>query len=214
MGESAAETGAGTGVLVRRATPEDVAPMARQLARTFFDDPVLSHIFRSEGRRLPGLRRYFQTQMRADLLPFGGCYTTDGHEGSALWAPAGKPTLTIAQGFVAMRPVLPFVVAHLATTMSLLNLIERIHPREPHWYLASLGVEPKAQGKGIGSSLLQPVLDHCDREGLPAYLESSKARNVPFYRRHGFEVTNELDVPGGGPKFWTMWRPPQPPAIP
>ena len=55
--------------------------MAAQLAQTFWDDPVTSHIFRREARREAGLRAYFGTQMRADYLPFGGCYTTDGYAG-------------------------------------------------------------------------------------------------------------------------------------
>jgi ribosomal protein S18 acetylase RimI-like enzyme len=184
--------------------------MAAQLTRTFFDDPVTGHIFRNEGRRLEGLRRFFTTQMHADYLPFGGCYTTDGHKGSAIWAPPGKPRVTGMRGIALMLPVLPFVVTHVVTTIRLLNLIESMHPHEPHWYLATLGADPEHQGRGVGSSLMRPVLEHCDHEGLPAYLESSKERNVPFYRRHGFEVTREVDLPGGGPKIWTMWRTPQP----
>jgi GNAT superfamily N-acetyltransferase len=201
----------GSAVRVRRATAADVEPMAAQLSRAFLDDPVTSHIFRNERRRPAGLRRYFTTQMRADYLPFGGCYTTDDYQGSAIWAPAGKPLLTGLRGIATQIAVLPFVAAHLASTIGLLNLVESMHPHEPHWYLASLGVEPDLQGHGIGAALMRPVLEHCDREGLPAYLESSKERNVPFYRRHGFEVTREVPLPGHGPNIWTMWREPHPP---
>ncbi|MGP0031008.1 MAG: GNAT family N-acetyltransferase [Acidimicrobiales bacterium] len=200
------------GTVVRRATRDDVDPMAAQLARSFVDDPVIGHIFRDERRREAGLRRYFSTQMRADYLPFGGCYTTDDHQGSAIWAPAGKPLLTGVRAITVMLPVLPFVVAHLSVTLRLLNLVETMHPHEPHWYLATLGTEPACQGQGIGSALMRTVLDQCDREGLPAYLESSKERNVPFYRRHGFEVTREVDLPGDGPRIWTMWRSPRLPS--
>jgi ribosomal protein S18 acetylase RimI-like enzyme len=197
---------------VRRATASDVDAMAAQLALTFYDDPVIGHIFRNEARRMEGLRTYFSTQMRADYLPFGGCYTTDGYHGSAIWAPAGKPFLTGVRALTAMLPVFPYVVAHMATTLRLLNLVEGMHPHEPHWYLATLGTAVELQGQGVGSALMQPVLEHCDAEGLPAYLESSKERNVPFYRRHGFEVVKEVPLPGGGPKLWTMWREPRPPA--
>ena len=63
----------------------------------------------------------------------------------------------------------------------------------------------------MGSASMRPVLEHCDTEGVPAYLESSKERNVPFYRRHGFEVVREVSLPDSGPKIWTMWREPRPP---
>jgi hypothetical protein len=54
-----------------------------------------------------------------------------------------------------------------------------------------------------------PVLDHCDAEGLPAYLESAQEHNVPFFRRHRFEAVEEVPLPGGGPLIWTMWREPR-----
>jgi ribosomal protein S18 acetylase RimI-like enzyme len=195
---------------VRRAIDADVDRMAAQLCRSFFDDPVIGHVFRNEGRRYEGLRAYFTSQMRGDYLPFGGCYTTDDYLGSAIWGPAGKPLLTGWAGLLNLVRVLPYVASHLASTLKMLNLIESLHPHEPHWYLATLGTDPEAQGQGIGSSLMRPVLEHCDAEGWPAYLESSKERNVPFYSRHGFEVVREVPLPGGGPKIWTMWREPRP----
>ena len=70
-----------------------------------------------------------------------------------------------------------------------------------------LGVDPPRQGEGLGSALMQPVLELCDRERVPAYLESSKERNVDFYARHGFRVTSELRLPKG-PAMWPMWRNP------
>ncbi|HEX4163391.1 MAG TPA: GNAT family N-acetyltransferase [Acidimicrobiales bacterium] len=198
--------------LVRRATAADVDSMAAQLAKTFWDDPVTSHIFRHEAKRDAALRAFFATQMRADYLPFGGCYTAEGYTGAAIWAPAGKPLLTGAKAVLTMVPVLPYVWSRLPTTLRILNKMESMHPHEPHWYLASLGTAVELQGKGIGGALMRPVLDHCDAAGLPCYLESSKERNVPFYRRHGFEVVHEVALPDDGPSIWTMWRDPRPVA--
>ena len=199
----------GADVVVRRAVTADIDAMAAQLAKTFWDDPVASHLMPNPARREAGLRAYFRTQMKADYMPFGGCYTTEGYAGSAIWAPAGKPLLTGLTGLLTMVPVLPYVVTNLRTTVRMLELIERLHPRDPHWYLASLGTAVDRQGEGVGSALMRPVLALCDAEGVPAYLESSKERNVPFYRRQGFEVVEEVVLPGDGPPMWTMWREPQ-----
>ena len=75
-------------------------------------------------------------------------------------------------------------------------------------YLAILGVEPARQGTGIGAALMRHRLERCDRDGLLAYLESSNPRNVPFYRRHGFEVLDEIQT-GTSPTIFPMLRHPR-----
>ncbi len=77
--------------------------------------------------------------------------------------------------------------------------IEKRHPREPHWYLPVVGVEPSAQGHGRGSALLRHVLARCDADRTPAYLEATSEHSRALYLTHGFEVTEELRLPGGGP---------------
>ena len=80
---------------------------------------------------------------------------------------------------------------------------------EPGWYLAVIGSDTLARGKGYGQALMQSRLDRVDAEHAPAYLESSNAENVPYYQRSGFEVTGEIVIPEGGPTLWPMWRPPR-----
>jgi GNAT superfamily N-acetyltransferase len=80
-------------------------------------------------------------------------------------------------------------------------------PREPHWHLSLLGVDPDRQGEGIGSALLRPVLERCDHGRRPAYLETSKPANLRFYARHGFAVRDEVEL-RGGLRVWTMLRAP------
>ena len=89
--------------------------------------------------------------------------------------------------------------------------LEARHPSgPPHYYLAVLGTDPAQQGQGLGSALLAPVLERCDADGVGAFLESSKERNLAFYGRHRFEVVGDYQVPDG-PKLWFMWREPRPP---
>jgi ribosomal protein S18 acetylase RimI-like enzyme len=84
------------------------------------------------------------------------------------------------------------------------DLLRDHHPLERHWYLGTLGVEPALQGRGIGSELLIAWLGLVDADGAPAYLETDAAGNIPFYRRAGFEVAEEIAVLGVS--VWTMRR--------
>jgi ribosomal protein S18 acetylase RimI-like enzyme len=65
------------------------------------------------------------------------------------------------------------------------------HPTYPHWYLPWFAVDTALQGKGLGSQLMTPCLQIVDATHLPAYLETPNPRTIPFYQRHGFEVTGE-----------------------
>lgn len=200
----------GTVHSVRRAGNTDVDAVSTMLARAFDDDPVSTFLMPSPRRRPAGLKTFFRVQMTTDFLPFGGVFTTDDHAGAAIWAPPGKPMPAKLRELWAVLPVVPYVAGrNFGRSLKFLAQIEAIHPKEPHWYLATLGTDPSRQGQGVGSALLQPVLERCDLDGTRAYLESSKERNIPFYRRHGFEVTGEVKL-AGGPPVWTMWRDPKP----
>lgn len=85
--------------------------------------------------------------------------------------------------------------------------MERRHIRESHYYFPYIGVAPRAQGKGLGSRLMRPTLERCDREGLPAYLEATNDRNTALYERLGFQLESELSF-AGSPPLRLMVRPP------
>jgi GNAT superfamily N-acetyltransferase len=194
--------------VIRRATSADIEPVSEALARAFYDDPVIRWMLPSDRRRLTQARRFFRARMR-QLLHHDGVFTSDDRAGAALWAPPGAWEVRLGATLQLAAPLLPSLVARLPRALRGLSLVEAEHPREPeHWYLAVLGTDPSRQGEGIGSALLQPVLDSCDADGVPAYLESSKERNVDFYSRFGFRVTTELRLPKG-PPLWPMWREPR-----
>ncbi|MCU1375261.1 MAG: GCN5-related N-acetyltransferase, partial [Actinomycetia bacterium] len=71
-----------------------------------------------------------------------------------------------------------------------------------------LATDPTVQGRGIGSALLAPVLEECDRDGLPAYLETQKEANVSWYGRAGFVLRDEIRLPAT-PPVWCLWREPR-----
>jgi ribosomal protein S18 acetylase RimI-like enzyme len=189
---------------VRSARAADLRAVSLVLARAFRDDPVHRWILPGEFDWALGSDAFFAMVMR-DMLRHDAVFTTEAREGAALWVPpyprpaALRERLAMAvRWYAALGRRAGEVGAQLAR-------IERAHPREPHWYLAVLGTDPRHQGRGVGSALLAPILARCDADRVPAYLESSKRTNVPFYERHGFRVQGELAI-RGGPVIWRMLR--------
>jgi GNAT superfamily N-acetyltransferase len=85
--------------------------------------------------------------------------------------------------------------------------MDELHPTDDHWYLPLTGVDPVAQGRGLGSTLLRHALKTCDSDGLPAYLEATTPRNRDLYARHGFNIV-EIIQAGTSPPLWAMLREP------
>jgi ribosomal protein S18 acetylase RimI-like enzyme len=176
------------------------------LTRAFDDDPLTTWLFPNDAARRRRLPSFFRALLRASLQ-FGEVYATEDRQCAAIWNPPGTfpmDRLTDARlGINTAR----LVGTRIVTRARGLLYIESHHPKEPHWYLQMLGTDPDHQSRGAGSAILAPVLERCDDKRERVYLESSKEQNIPFYERHGFEVTEEIHVPRG-PILWAMWRDP------
>jgi ribosomal protein S18 acetylase RimI-like enzyme len=139
------------------------------------------------------------------------CVDVDGRLGGvALWcAPGHYPVSLRATLWQASRCVLtgPRGVVNL---LRMDAEMKKRHPREPHYYLFVLGVEPTLQGRGVGSSVLAQLNAMGDATGLPWYLETDKPSSVKLYQRHGYDVVEEFTVASlNGVRVWTMLRRPR-----
>jgi GNAT superfamily N-acetyltransferase len=194
-------------VEVRRAESADRAPLSAVLARAFDDDPVMRWTF--PGRRARD--RYGDAFFRWSLWRFAEqhvTWTTPDLAGAAIWGLPDRWRVTLGQLARLVLSTAPGTGVRGPLVMWGLSGVERRHPNDRHLYLAVLGVEPDRQGAGVGSALVAPGLELCDREALPAYLETAKERNLAFYGRHGFDVIGQLTLPKG-PPVWLMRREPR-----
>lgn len=192
---------------LRRAVPEDVHRLKTAMADAFFEDPIFGWLMPNDAKRAARLHRYFAIELRHLALARGRVWTTTDLAGAALTLPPGawraplRVTL-LEGGAFGVR---------LSRAARMAAAIELRHVREHHYYVRDVGVLPAMQGKGLGSALLAPTLNRCDRERLPAYLEASSERNAALYARLGFELVDELRVKGS-PPLRLMLRPPTPGA--
>ena len=155
------------------------------MVSAFTDDPVERWLF-------PELAAYL-TQFPRFLASFGGrafdeqtVWCLGEFSAVALWLPPGAEPDGEAIGAVLTETVSP---DKHGDTFAVLEQMDAAHPTYPHWYLPWFGVDPLLQGRGLGRQLMAQCLEIVDTDNVPAYLESPNPRNIPFYERHGFEVT-------------------------
>lgn len=191
---------------VRAATAAEVPRLAVALAAAFQDDPVWSWMLPDGARRPMRLRRYFELELRTIGLARGTIWASDDLGGAALTTLPGMWRLPWS---VQLRHGPGFTRAfglRLRWAAALLRRMEQRHLRAPHHYVAYVGVAPAGQGRGLGTRLLRPVLERCDAEGLPAWLEATAPRNVALYERLGFAAAGEVRL-GDSPPLTLMVRP-------
>jgi GNAT superfamily N-acetyltransferase len=191
---------------VRTATVADAEAVASCLGAAFAADPVWTW---AVGDRAGAV---VTVLVRLGALADPEHFTVnEGATSTAWWHPPGQWKMSPRDLLRLVPAVAPLARLGSVRLLQLSALIERQHPHEPHWYLGYLGTRAEARGRGEGAEVLAPQLARCDAEGLPAYLESSNPRNLPFYRRQGFVDRPVLKVPRGCPTITPMWRSPQQP---
>ncbi|MHB8465266.1 MAG: GNAT family N-acetyltransferase [Acidimicrobiales bacterium] len=194
---------------IRKATPEDGAVIAAALASAFGEDPVCCWMAGQtdcEVRMTPFWRGLIKQGLRT---PDHEISMSDDGGSVAVWRGIDQWKLPPADIVRSLPSLMASLRFRLPTALRLLATMEKSHPSAPHYYLEFLGTRRDRQGHGLGSAVISDMLDRCDTEGVPAYLESSNPRNVPFYARHGFVEQGVVHAPKGGPALTTMWREPK-----
>jgi GNAT superfamily N-acetyltransferase len=197
---------------IRSATVADRAALADSLASAFSEDPLFTWMAgAAPGTSVePKLRIIFDAFLKPEVVrPEHLVFTDEDRIGVAIWKPPNRWKTANSDMLRALPAMLRGLGTKMPRMIGAFNAIEKVHPKEEHYYLEALGTRQDMQSKGVGSSMIRHMLDRCDREGVPAYLESSNLRNVPFYARHGFETTGEIVVGKGAPTVTAMWREPR-----
>ena len=191
---------------IRQAERSEFTRAAQALARAFYDDPVVQHVWPHEAKRLRRSELSFAAQMRA-LRSRREIHVDEDFGTVAVWARPDEweiPTTALVR-------VLPTWLRTRVGVGSLLAYLrtDALHPDEPHWYLEFLGTVPQRQGQGLGGRVLEPVLKQADEMGVPVWTWSSNRRNLAFYHRQGFAVLDEIPFAAGGPPIFPIRREPR-----
>ena len=192
---------------------EDLDRLAEIAADAYQNYPL--HNWLTKGKYDPIASRLIM-QITLKTMTEDAVIYADSKElnGFAVWLP---------QGFTGSK-TLPFLVSGGLQLIihSGLGIIGRLLAYENYamnlkrtftdhfdWYLYNLSIKKDAQGRGLASKLLRPMLQFCDDEKMVAYLETNKESNVGLYRHYGFNLMNEECIPQTPVTHYAMVRHPQ-----
>lgn len=195
-----------SGTQLRQAHQRDWKTVADITGEAFANDPVNQYVF---GKKA-SIRSMFRVMAREMYVPAGLCHLHSAG-GATMWMPPGVEAAPSQFGLLrfALGQLRYGTPGAIKRGMALSEVMQEWHPKDPHFYLFTIGTTSNARGKGVGKGLLAPVLAACDAAGMPVYLENSNPVNSGFYTALGFERMGTFNVDGDdSPVMEPMWREP------
>jgi GNAT superfamily N-acetyltransferase len=193
---------------IEKLTEANISLAAQALTNAFMEDPLQQYVFPDEAVRKSRSIPHFEAVLRYGVL-FGEVYTTKDHSGAVVWLRPGETLVTPEKARKSGLASLPITIggAEFTRFISVLEFADQFHKQDmpaPHWYTMVIGVDPKLQGKGYGTSLLSPILKDAEKNNTPVYLETAQPKNISFYQHMGFDLIREVEEPTSQVKIWTF----------
>jgi len=189
-------------------TPAQWRPAVATLVSAFAEDPVAVHLFPDPAKRTPGMAHIFRMGLRYGQK-YGWVDVVNSDGAVAVWIRPEYNTPNWIRMVGAGILATPFTVGGRATSRMLRfeHFISACRMRTvdgAHWYLFCIGVRPDQQGQGLGAALIRHGLERVQAMGIPCYLETANARNLPFYQKNGFRVAGGKHLQDDGPGVWSL----------
>ena len=181
---------------------------AQILTQGFIDDPSFSFVFGENANKFQVLNAFFELLV-TDAMERGKIIIASEEQGACIWYPA-EVEIFNAQ-FEQILAEIISTISHFCGYESgkrfeeLIQKVGASEPEAPHCEVFFIGLKPEARGKGVGESLLKPVLNYADTTKFPCYLVSSNSRNISFYERYGFQRFCPIEI-SDSYSMTGMWR--------
>lgn len=188
---------------IRTASEADAEQLIDTFLLAFASDPIVRWLYPNSHDYLEHFPEFLRLFAGA-AFDYGTAKYVDDFSGVALWLP---PNVHSDDEALAefIRDTVP--EKRQETALTAFEKLEEYHPTESHWHFAAIGVDPRQQRKGAGSALMKEVLDTCDEQGVPAYLEATNENSASLATEYGFDRLGTIEK-GTMPSFIPMVRRP------
>ena len=178
---------------MRKAEHKDKAIVTSILAVSFKNDPHVNW-FLEESRNRNKLNILIDYVFE-ETIRKGEIYVSEDNMATALWKSEKKEKFSL--NYILRNLSFLFRIG-IKSTIRILKMNKLIYSQIPknrsHFHLYLIGVLPEAQGKGLASSLMNPILAEKRENKIPVYLETANPKNVEIYKRNGFNVFNTIQT--------------------
>lgn len=164
------------------------------LTKSFDANQSVNYIVKQDAKRINRISALMDYSFEVCYL-FGEVFLSDDEKGCALLMYPDKKKTTLKSILFDVKLIVSAVgFKNIKKTLSRESTITKIHPKELKYYLWFIGVDPEYQNEGVGSVLLNEIIQDSEHKKRPLYLETSTLKNLPWYNKFGFQIYHELDL--------------------
>lgn len=179
---------------MKKAEYNDKDLIVNTLTKSFESNQSVNYIVKQDEKRLKRIKALMDYSFEVCYL-FGDVFLSDDNRACALVLYPDKKKTTIKSIMLDVSLILSCVgIENIKKTLNREGIIKKIQPKVPMYYLWFIGVDPEYQNTGIGSELLKEIIEDSRRKERPIYLETSTLKNLPWYKKFGFDIYHEADL--------------------
>ena len=164
------------------------------LTKSFENNQSVNYIAKQDEKRLKRISALMDYSFDVCYL-FGDVFLSDDRKACALILFPHKKKTTLKSILLDVRLILSCIgIENIKKALARESKIKQLQPKGLMYYLWFIGVDPEYQNEGIGSVLLSEIIEDSEHKKRPIYLETSTLKNLPWYKKFGFQVYNELEL--------------------
>ncbi len=176
------------------ATPKDKDLVINILSESFDENRSVNYIVKQGSKRTERIRALMDYSFEV-CHAFGKVYLSNDKKACALILFPDQKRTTFKSILLDIKLIFSCIgIENIGRALSREAKIKQLQPKKTMYYLWFIGVNPKYQNTGIGMKLLDEVINDSNAMKRPIYLETSTVANLPWYKKFGFEIYNELDL--------------------